>query len=214
MDFSYAPPPPSKGKRKQLPGAGQKKQKTEDFFDLPTHLPNTGSHVQKTVQSEDLLEEERHLGSGGSKEPIFIEGTSITLQTEEDIAKWIAERRKNWPTKKNIELKAKRELERKAPEPEKTPAKQVCKFYAKSKKCKFGAKCRNVHEAASNNSASKMINGILVAVPKRYKKEMQVSSSLYKNLMQRDHYEHENNLIIDFLQYLENNKLIDRHASL
>jgi ribosome assembly protein 1 len=30
---------------------------------------------------------------------------SIKLETEEEIAAWIAERKKNWPTAKNVELK-------------------------------------------------------------------------------------------------------------
>lgn len=224
MDFSYAPPPPAKGKRRQLPGVAQKKQKTNDFADLPTYLPNTGSN--KNSESDELRENpsttsEAPVASKESvksndsvapKEPIFIEGTNITLQTDDDIAKWIEERRKNWPTRKNVELKAKREQERKAPETEKTVTKQACKFYARNKKCKFGTKCRNLHEVASNASL-KTINGIQVAVPQRYKKEMQLSGSLYKNLVQRDQYEHENNIIIDFLQFLDKNNLIDRDAS-
>lgn len=220
MDFSYAPPPPPKSKRKLLPGAAQKKQKTHDFSDLPTYLPNTGSHAStvgdgllENLDEKDSKDNEESEDSLTAKEPIFIEGTNITLQTEEDIAKWIEERRKNWPTKKNVELKAKRDQETKNPEPEKSVTKKVCKFYARNKKCKFGAKCRNLHETASNNSALKTINGIQVAVPQRYKKEMQVSGSLYKNLVQREQYEHENNIVMDFLQYLDKNSLIDRDVS-
>jgi hypothetical protein len=32
----------------------------------------------------------------------MIQGTGITLQTEEDIAKWIAERKAKWPSAKRV----------------------------------------------------------------------------------------------------------------
>lgn len=217
MDFSYAPPPPPRSKRKQLPPPAHKRLKVADFSDLPTHLPNTGSlSPQPRDEVERSPEEQEHgvknSAVAATKEPIFIEGTNITLQTEEDIAKWIEERRKNWPTRKNVELKVKREQEQKTQETDKLPAKQVCKFYSRNKKCKFGSKCRNLHEA-SNNGSVKTINGLQVAVPQRYKKEAPVCGSLYKNLVQRELYEHENNIIINFLQYLDKHNLIDRDAS-
>lgn len=38
--------------------------------------------------------------------PVFIEGTGITLETDEDIAKWIAERKAKWPSAKRQAEKA------------------------------------------------------------------------------------------------------------
>lgn len=34
-----------------------------------------------------------------------IQGTNVKLETEEDIAKWIAERKRKWPSARNMELK-------------------------------------------------------------------------------------------------------------
>lgn len=218
MDFSYGPPPPPRGKRKQTTGPAPKRPRVADFSDLPTHLPNTGSVSPPARDIERSPEEQEHEVKekevAVTKEPIYIEGTTITLQTEEDIAKWIEERRKNWPTRKNVELKSKREQEIKPQEPEKPQTKQVCKFYARNKKCKFGNKCRNVHETSKGSGSLTTINGLQVAVPQRYKKEISGTGSLYKNLVQRELYEHENNVIIDFLQYLDKNNLIDRDASI
>jgi hypothetical protein len=43
-----------------------------------------------------------------------IQGTNLSLETEEDIAKWIEERKKKWPGSKNQELRMQRDLKRKA----------------------------------------------------------------------------------------------------
>ncbi|OBA24315.1 hypothetical protein METBIDRAFT_19983, partial [Metschnikowia bicuspidata var. bicuspidata NRRL YB-4993] len=157
-------------------------------------------------------------------EPVFIEGTNISLQTEEDIARWIAERRKKWPTRKNVEAKTQDQKE-KAPEKEQLLSKlNICKFYARNKRCKFGTKCRNVHESgtgqnhqatASQNTSStrKMINGVLVNIPQRYKKEVQGAGSLFTKLVQRDLYEHENNVIVDFIQYLDSQGVINHDVT-
>lgn len=207
MDLPYPPPP--RPKRKQLPPEPQKRSRAADLADLPTHLPNHLPNPDpKPVAAP---EEQEHVQKVQTNEPIFIEGTNIALQTEEDIANWIAERRKNWPTRKNVELK-----QQQLKQPQQTTQKQdtkggrqVCRFYARNQKCKFGAKCRNVHEQP--NGQVRVINGLEITVPQRYKREVQ-TSSLYSNLVQRDVYA-ENNVILDFLQYLSKNNLIDRDAS-
>lgn len=200
--------------------SGGTADKNNLLSDLPTHLPNSISPKPQSQDSEnthaesrssELPEKTEEKSPKNSAEPIFIEGTNITLQTEEDIAKWIAERRKNWPTRKNIELR-KKQQEQKQPAAPKPPKAQVCKFFARSGKCKFGNKCRNLHEAAGAGPTT-TINGLQIAIPQRYKKEMP-TGSLYKNLVQRDLYEHENNVILDFLQYLGDKNLIDKDASI
>lgn len=198
--------------------SGGTADKSSILADLPTHLPNSilpkpqceNVHAGES-RSTDVTEKTSEEGPNIQGEPIFIEGTNITLQTEEDIAKWIEERRKNWPTRKNIELKKKQQEQKQpaAPKPQKA---QVCKFFARSGKCKFGNKCRNLHEAAGSGPTT-TINGLQIAIPQRYKKEMP-TGSLYKNLVQRDLYEHENNVILDFLQYLSDKNLIDKDASI
>lgn len=141
-------------------------------------------------------------------EPIYIEGTTILLQTDEDIAKWIEERRKNWPTRKNIEAKAQRQgsQAQTQPQAETKLVKQVCRFFAKTGKCKFGNKCKNSHESA--DPSTKTINGISVKVPQRYKTGVS-GGSLFKNLVQRDLFEHENDFVLDFIKHLLSNSLID-----
>lgn len=144
-------------------------------MDLPTHLPNSAPPAKK------------HKGP-----PVFIEGTSITLQTEEDIAKWIEERRKNWPTRKNVEAKAK------------DTAPQPCAFFQKTGKCKFGNRCKNAH------SSGKIVNGVEISVPQRYKEP--AVGLLFRLLVQRDMQQHENNAILDFLLHLDKCGLLDRNA--
>ncbi|EMG47226.1 hypothetical protein G210_2474 [Candida maltosa Xu316] len=101
------------------------------IFDLPTHLPNespsipppkpsTDSVVEETIEDDD--EEQRAKTSG----PVVIQGTNITLQTEEDIAKWIEERKKNWPSKTNVDRK-KRAIEEKEEENKSTEQQQPSK---------------------------------------------------------------------------------------
>lgn len=144
-----------------------------------------------------------------SAEPIYIEGTSISLQTDEDIAKWIEERKKNWPTRKNIAAKAER-LQLMAQTEQQKNTKQnkpVCRFFAKSGRCKFGNKCKNSHESAADSSV-KVINGVSVKVPQRYKNSVN-GGSLFKNLVQRDIFQHENELVLDFVKYLQVNAMID-----
>ncbi|GEQ72341.1 hypothetical protein JCM33374_g6028 [Metschnikowia sp. JCM 33374] len=204
----------------------------------PSRNPNTPK--QESV-SEDPQKGNHLSAPKPEKEPVFIEGTNITLQTEEDIAKWIAERRKKWPTRKNVEAKMQQQKEH-IPEQEKNPTKQnICKFFSKNKRCKFGSKCRNVHETtteegqrkgpgkgpgngnghgngpnpngAGTSATRKMINGVLVNIPQRYKKEVNGAGSLFTKLVQRDLYEHENNIIVDFIQFLESKGMINQDAT-
>lgn len=59
-----------------------------DLDNLPTHLPH---EPDKQPPKEST-----------PKPSMPIPGTGITLETEEDIQKWIAERRRNYPTNKRI----------------------------------------------------------------------------------------------------------------
>ncbi|KAL6452739.1 hypothetical protein SBY92_000079 [Candida maltosa Xu316] len=207
------------------------------IFDLPTHLPNespsipppkpsTDSVVEETIEDDD--EEQRAKTSG----PVVIQGTNITLQTEEDIAKWIEERKKNWPSKTNVDRK-KRAIEEKEEENKSTEQQQpskkrkinnVCQFYRLHKKCKFGNKCKNLHEDPVNVNAvtssynelthyRKFINDIPVLIPKLYSNRTENTqvkkSSLFKHLVTRDQMVNENEQILEFIKYLEEKKLIN-----
>lgn len=213
MDFNYGPPPPGKRARNGDNGASAKRVKyTSPLIDLPTHLPNLASPPSQPSVVEEKKPEK------APEEPIFIEGTTISLQTEEDIAKWIEERKKNWPTRKNVEAKLKNQLEKKEEKNEKPKKQNVCKFFARNRKCRFGNKCKNLHEAAnlvqSNpNSRVRVINGIEVAVPQRYKNDPNDNKSFYKKLVQKDLYEHENNKVLDFLLWLDQEGKIDHDVN-
>lgn len=243
------------------------------MFDLPLHLPNqvtppTSTQPQETNPSQDdtsskqpqqeeeqEINEEESVGiSAKSNEPICIPGTKITLQTEEDIAKWIEERKKNWPSKKNITRKQeqqeeqaqnqKEQAEKQKTEPEgnsrKRPvpsqgqegtgdkkSKNICRFFQRYGKCKFGNRCKNVHEIVNEVNPiatshehdlthyKRNINGIPVLIPKLYanrtKNTAVSSSSLFKHLVAQDQLLNENNEIIDFIKYLDEQGLIDHN---
>ena len=176
------------------------------ILDLPTHLPNIApseeapfSGITDIPREEDEgFEDDDKLLKKDPSEPTFIQGTSITLQTEEDILKWIEERKKNWPSRKNIEKKEKlnqqksetnsstsskkRPYSQDATEREVKDKKQknICRFYQQHGHCKFGSKCKNVHESTSsiNPVAStnvydsthyrRNVNGVPVLIPVSY----------------------------------------------
>lgn len=150
-------------------------------------------------------------------EVIYIEGTNIALQTEEDIANWIAERRKRWPTRKNIELKEKAKNEsvaamasRKRVAEDSGPTKKrktVCRFYQQQGRCRFGNKCKNSHEDFKPDLTAHTINGIEVQIPKMYSKRD--DSLLFRNLVKQDQSEHENALVIAFIEFLDKSGKID-----
>ena len=202
--------------------------------DLPIHLPNTeGSSDQEEIAQKSLQEEE---GTKKDGPVIFIPGTAITLQTEEDIKKWIEERKRKWPSKKNLEaIKKEREYQtenkkRNATEREQEHgedthreggqkrSRNICRFFQNHGKCKFGNKCRNIHESLGigTNNNVKIVNGLPVRIPQlftneEYLKEKQggTTTSLFKKLVQRDHFENENKRILEFLEYLDSRNLID-----
>lgn len=196
-----------------------------DLFDLPTHLPNSDTSVvpedapapqpdpSVNAATEDLDEIEED--EEANAKPVFIQGTNITLQTEEDIQKWIQERKKNWPSKKNVERKLAdlKTTKRKQEEPKTTnkKLKQVCKFFLLNKSCKFGNNCKNIHESDSDYTT---INNIKTKIPKAYensyytKENASENSSLYKMLVKKDQFELENEKFIEFLYYMEQKGII------
>lgn len=264
MDFVYAPPPPPPPKEEQtrkqnqnahpnnnLANQNQKKNQKKltptppptvqpsfdsKILDLPTYLPN-----EKSPQDEVKLDIKEPEKNGVSlAEPVFIQGTTISLQTEEDIANWIAERKKNWPSKKNLESKtinkpepadkvSRKPAAKRGPEEETLDAKRpknVCRFFQQHKHCKYGNKCKNLHETPNKSFTipsnkhdtthyRRTINGIPVLIPKLYSSRNSSTNtstqglSLFKNLVQKDQYEHENNLVLEFIQFLDAQGKID-----
>ena len=102
------------------------------------------------------------------KKKIAVQGTNIILENEEDIQKWIEERKKNWPTNSRIEEKrkelenAKRIVENinnQTHSDEKDIAKvKICNFWLRTKKCRLGKDCKFSHDM-SNYSKPKNYSG-------------------------------------------------------
>ncbi|CAD1809518.1 Nuclear fragile X mental retardation-interacting protein 1 (NUFIP1) family protein [Candida parapsilosis] len=248
-----------------------------DFLlDLPTHLPNetpnTSAHndLQPSIGSESVpdTKETQDLSPPApipmpttttttttitTTKAIAIPGTNITLQTEEDIAKWIEERKKNWPTRANVERKQQLKEEKlkthqqqsnqqntrqkrpidesEATFPENKQSKSICRFFQQYGKCKYGNKCKNIHEASNprddpnpiatkfNNSLThykRKLNGVTILVPKLYSNRTENTatskSSLFKHLITQDQIKNENSLVIDFIKYLDDKGLIDHNV--
>ncbi|TID29635.1 hypothetical protein CANINC_001754 [Pichia inconspicua] len=87
---------------------------------------------------------------------VAVPGTNIILENEEDIERWIEERKKNWPTAKRV--KEKMEEKEKAEKIMKnltgeiievhyTPKIKVCNFWMRTKRCKNGKNCKFSHDA-------------------------------------------------------------------
>lgn len=212
----------------------------DSLLDLPLYLPNSsGAAALPVVENKTLIENSliANVATRASDDEAeadeetpsfngYIPGTTISLQTDEDIAKWIEERKKKWPTNKRIEEKKLQAKPEKRPNdtanvPANKKQKAICRFYQQNKRCKFGNKCKNLHETQSTTHSStgstKMINGVATLIPKRFTNDQYLSekdNSLYKMLVQKDLYEHENEMVLDFIQYLDDHKLIDHNVSI
>lgn len=243
MNFSYGPPQPAPNgansnnnfdkdtsiesdfSHNQFPSDNRSQShinqpSSANFLNLPTHLPNEGVDIPTPIHIEEVPVEEPKAQTSA---PVYIPGTTITLQTEEDIAKWIAERKKKWPTKANIEKKQQSKIvetiDRKrknddTTKPDNKKRRTVCKFFKQNRKCRFGTECKNLHElnpappANTKFHYTKTINNIPVLIPKLYANRQ--DTALFKNLVQRDQSEHENSTILDFIQFLDQKGII-RH---
>lgn len=218
------------------------------IFDLPTHLPNEAPKELNNTPNEILINQPNQIDEEENDEeesqakangPICIPGTTITLQTDEDIAKWIEERKKNWPSNKNIERKKqeadikkqqKQELKKRKQEndtsgqPTVKKPKNICRFYQMNKKCKFGNKCKNLHEDPKNENPvtqsfnelthyRKFVNGIPVLIPKLYANRTENTLVkklvLFKHLITRDQEVNENEKVLEFIKFLNEKGLID-----
>uniref|UniRef100_A0A060T790 ARAD1C26620p n=1 Tax=Blastobotrys adeninivorans TaxID=409370 RepID=A0A060T790_BLAAD len=113
------------------------------------------------------------------------------LEAAADVEKWIAERKKNWPTAKRIAEKKEEqgakanEEDQKQEQTKPTTSKVPCKWYNQGR-CLSGANCKFLHQK----------------VYKRFEPPGQ--KSLYKRLVQND-LDHEDNKVLDFIVYLKEN---------
>ncbi|ODQ78068.1 hypothetical protein BABINDRAFT_163095 [Babjeviella inositovora NRRL Y-12698] len=152
-------------------------------------------------------------------EPVLIHGTNITLESEEDIAKWIEERKKRWPSRKRLtekedervkqQEKTKEAAEKRQSEvvldgpPAKRPQPQqrLCKFFLRNGKCQFGSKCKNKHVSPTElKQVRKTINGVAVVIPEKYSGATG-KNNFFKNLIRKE-LETENEEVLDFIAVL------------
>lgn len=143
-----------------------------------------------------------------NSEPVSIQGTNIVLDSEEDVKKWIEERRKNWPTRKRI-------VERQQQKKEESAALakigvqavtkgRICKFYARTGKCKNGAKCAFLHEKRDKsqfkrlpNHKLKVIHGVPMQIPQRFTPMTNQGKSLSSLLVESEQLRDENLQLLD-----------------
>ncbi|AOA61277.1 hypothetical protein PP7435_CHR1-1512 [Komagataella phaffii CBS 7435] len=201
-----------------------------DFLaDLPTHLPNEDSQehldeielrkeseaVKDTPGDDNLVEDGVDSNSvdpsADPGKPIPIPGTSIVLQTEEDIQKWIEERKKNWPTRKRMlekEESSKQHSTSSADSPPKKKNPGICRFYATTGKCRNGNKCKFVHGPPNlPNHRAVVLGGITVQVPKRFSPSLN-RGKLNNMLVEDEHFKKENDQILDFITKLFTENII------
>ncbi|KAK9322708.1 hypothetical protein V1517DRAFT_322598 [Lipomyces orientalis] len=166
------------------------------------------------VDEEATLVSRRTTSTSTSTAVVTIPGTTISLETEEDIVKWINERKNNWPTAKRIEEKQE-ELKRKKVEEEESrkvkeklqeeqskqnnemlSKRNICKFFAKTGRCNRGSKCAFSHERSANAASSATLP------TKKYKRFVKPQKMpLFKRLVQND-WDKENAKVLDFISYL------------
>lgn len=86
---------------------------------------------------------------------VTVPGTNIVLENDEDIQKWIEERKKNWPTNKRVKEKVEerekaqkilKNLTKENTNESSAPLVKVCNFWMKTKRCKNGKNCRFSHD--------------------------------------------------------------------
>ncbi|KAK9368930.1 hypothetical protein V1509DRAFT_621919 [Lipomyces kononenkoae] len=179
----------------------------------PSAADKKSFHKNEAEEDEDV-DDEAALGwhPATSAPTITIPGTTISLQTEEDIAKWINDRKKNWPTERRIHEKEDELRRKQIEEEEDRKVKEklqeekinqesnmfananICKFFAKTGRCNRGSKCQFSHERLANTSSS--LNA------KKYKRYGRPQNMpLFKRLVQND-WDKENEKVLDFITYL------------
>lgn len=84
-----------------------KQNKTQKTQSQKNSKPNTMPKPDNDEEEEDDDNFEDEEANANPSRLIIVPGTSITLNTQQEIEEWIAERRQKWPTKERIEIKQK-----------------------------------------------------------------------------------------------------------
>lgn len=210
MSYFYAPPPPPP-------------PNNSGTAPTPTHAPK---HNDDDEEDEESLLAKKLAANG----PVPIQGTSVLLITPEDIEKWRAERRQNWPTRKRVQEKQEKDQEQNAKKQKlntstdtttstttttkETGGPKKCTFFMKTGKCRFGDKCRFSHDksGASQKNSSSSSNTTAPAadhaskVYRRYQAPKKMP--LYKKLFRTDIMK-ENETLLAFISHLNDQGLLD-----
>ncbi|KAG5363901.1 hypothetical protein CJU89_3089 [Yarrowia sp. B02] len=198
MSYFYAPPPPPP----------------------PNNSGTAPITAQKHHESDEEDEESILAKKLAASGPVPIQGTSVLLITPEDIEKWRAERRQNWPTKKRVLEKQEKEQEqtkKQKPNPtekpnSKEPGPKKCTFFMKTGKCRFGDKCRFSHDKSGSTKSSDKTSTTrppadhASKVYRRYQAPKKMP--LYKKLFRTDIMK-ENETLLAFLSHLNDQGLLD-----
>lgn len=190
MEYIYKPPPPPPPKSEKN---SRNRQSRLQPYSLPSRSTTGG------IKNEaNYADEESNITP------------QVDLDQAADAEKWIAERRKNWPSAKRVAEKEqeKERLKKLRQEAEKRvnnrvaagttttekKKKPICKFWLKGK-CHNGNKCRYSHENQQHSNRKL----------KRYGPPEK--QSLFKRLVQND-MNKENELVLDFVEYLHTKGLL------
>ncbi|RDW29961.1 nuclear fragile X mental retardation-interacting protein 1-domain-containing protein [Yarrowia lipolytica] len=210
MSYFYAPPPPPP---------------PSNSGTAPTPT-STSKHREEDEEDEESLLAKKLAANG----PVPIQGTSVLLITPEDIEKWRAERRQNWPTRKRVQEKQEKEQEQQTKKQKTNPGDmdklptannsnkesgpKKCSFFLKTGKCRFGDKCRFSHDKSGATATGSASSGGAPAPPvdhaskvyRRYQPPKKMP--LYKKLFRTDIMK-ENETLLAFINHLNEQGLLD-----
>lgn len=190
----------------------------------PYETPSVRTHPSSTSATLQTASAAASVASSQPEQsrPVMIPGTSISLNTKEEIEAWIQDRKKKWPTTARVEAKqaaaaaerAQRESERNTNSGQgdsnssvRKPQ-MVCKFYKRNKKCLNGEKCRFSHQIGDEPNSASSTSGKGSLSNKRYTLyEAPTKMPLFKMLVRND-LDLENKPVLEFIEYLAlNNKI-------
>lgn len=178
-------------------------------LDLPFHLPNSRQNGEKDTKSQNI--EEKEVIEKESKQQ------TSSKEEEESIKKWIEERKKRWPSRKVIEMKKKQK--------EMEEHNKVNIMQAKPNKKRTTNQEKRNKNYGSTHTVEK-INNQEVLIPKFYGNVYFRADSrkddcgegqrfsLFNKLVKKEQMEQENLIFLDFLQFLEQKKMINHEIFL
>lgn len=185
-------------------------------------LPSSGLLNSKDNHdnNDEEVDDEEELGKTGTQDQnaarsIIVPGTSISLNTAQEIEEWIKERRKKWPTTARVEAKLREQpataSAKAGSSTDNTRPKGVCKFFARSGRCNNGAQCRFEHsrpvasDSPRNNNNNNKSGKSSKTEYKLY--EAHKKMPLFKMLVRND-MDKENGVVLDFIAFLCKNDLL------